>query len=66
MVKRLKMDNVVTAHKEISADAKTVPYSLEQLSADDPDLIFVVTMGNASEINKRWMRKCGAIPPGLS
>lgn len=53
MVKRLKMDNVVTAHKEISADAKTVPYSLEQLSADDPDLIFVVTMGNASEINKK-------------
>ena len=49
----LKMNNVLLSHKEINLDTKTVPYSLEQLSADDPEIIFVVTMGKAEEINKK-------------
>ena len=53
MVELLKMNNVVVSHKNINLNAKTVPYSLEQLTADDPDIIFVVTMGNADEINKK-------------
>ena len=31
---------------------KTVPYSLETLTADNPDIIFVVTMGKEEEITK--------------
>ena len=53
MAERLKMNNVLLSHKEINLDTKTVPYSLEQLSADDPEIIFVVTMGKAEEINKK-------------
>lgn len=53
MVELLKMNNVVVSHKNINLTGKTVPYSLEQLTADDPDIIFVVTMGNADEINKK-------------
>ena len=53
MVEMLKMDNVITNHKDIKLDSKTVPYSLEQLSADDPDTIFIVTMGKQNEINKK-------------
>ena len=52
MVDMLKMNNVITAHKDLKLDSKTVPYSLEQLSADDPDVIFIVTMGKQDEINK--------------
>jgi len=39
-----------------------VPYSLEQLSADDPDIIFVVTMGRAEEINKKLDEEMRANP----
>ena len=53
MVEMMKMDNVITNHKDIKLDSKTVPYSLEQLSADDPDTIFIVTMGKQDEINKK-------------
>lgn len=53
MAAELKMDNVITAHKEMNLADKTVPYSLEQLTADNPDIIFIVTMGRASEINKK-------------
>ncbi len=53
MAEALKMNNVITAHKELKLSDKTVPYSLEQLAADDPDIIFIVTMGKAEEINKK-------------
>lgn len=53
MAAALKMNNVITAHKELKLSDKTVPYSLEQLAADDPDIIFIVTMGKAEEINKK-------------
>lgn len=53
MVEMLKMNNVITSHTDMKLDSKTVPYSLEQLSADDPDTIFIVTMGKQDEINKK-------------
>ena len=45
MVKELGMTNVVDSHLEGTTKDKTVPYSLETLTADNPDIIFVVTMG---------------------
>ncbi|WP_314727199.1 ABC transporter substrate-binding protein [uncultured Veillonella sp.] len=52
MVKELGMTNVVTSHLDKATTDKTVPYSLETLAADDPDIIFVVTMGKEEEITK--------------
>ena len=52
MVKGLGMTNVVTSHLDTTTTDKTVPYSLETLAADDPDIIFVVTMGKEEEITK--------------
>lgn len=52
MVKELDMTNVVTSHLDKTTTDKTVPYSLETLAADDPDIIFVVTMGKEEEITK--------------
>ena len=52
MVKELGMTNVVTSHLDTTTTDKTVPYSLETLAADDPDIIFVVTMGKEEEITK--------------
>ena len=56
MTELLKMHNVISDHKDIDFNLKTVPYSLEQLSADDPEIIFVVTMSkpeNMDEVNKK-------------
>ena len=52
MVKDLGMTNVVSTHLDKTTTDKTVPYSLETLAADDPDIIFVVTMGKEEEITK--------------
>lgn len=56
MTEILHMHNVISDHKDMDVSLKTVPYSLEQLSADDPEIIFVVTMAkpeNADEVNKK-------------
>ena len=52
MVKDLGMTNVVSTHLDKTTTDKTVPYSLETLAADDPDIIFVITMGKEEEITK--------------
>ena len=52
MVKDLGMTNVVSTHLDKTTTDKTVPYSLETFAADDPDIIFVVTMGKEEEITK--------------
>ena len=52
MVKDLGMTNVVTSHLDKTTTDKTVPYSLETLASDNPDIIFVVTMGKEEEITK--------------
>lgn len=51
MVKELGMTNMVMNHfGDNKKDAKTIPYSLESLAADNPDIIFVVTMGKEADI----------------
>lgn len=52
MVKELGMTNVVSNHLAGTTTDKTVPYSLETLAADNPDIIFVVTMGKEADITK--------------
>ena len=65
MVKELGMTNVVTSHLDKTTTDKTVPYSLETLAADDPDIIFVVTMGKEEEITKA-MKKAMTDNPAWS
>ena len=50
--KLLRLQNVVAGSKPIVTGSDTTPYSLEKLVESDPDIIFVVTMGNAAEIEK--------------
>lgn len=52
MVKELGMTNVVLQHGDFDKSAKTIPYSLETLAADDPDIIFISTMGKKEDITK--------------
>lgn len=52
MTNKLGMQNVL-AEKPLPADAKTVPYSLEVLTADNPDVIFIATMGKMEQITAR-------------
>lgn len=53
MVEQLHMENVLLNHKDVTLDTKTVPYSLEQLSSDNPEIIFVVTMGKDKDISQK-------------
>lgn len=53
IAKQLGVVNVATAGGAVLTDSDTVPYSLEKLVENDPDKIFVVTMGDVSEIKKR-------------
>ncbi len=50
--KLLRLRNITAGSGPAVGDADTIPYSLERLVASDPDLIFVVTMGKATEIAK--------------
>lgn len=62
MVKDLGMNNVILNHKNLKEDSKTVPYSLESLAQDDPDIIFVVTMGKKEEIDKTMSKEITSNP----
>lgn len=62
MAEYLGMNNVITAHPEMRLTDKTVPYSLEQLTADDPDILFIVTMGRAEEINQKMDQEMRSNP----
>ncbi len=48
--KLLKLQNVAAGSRPIDSGADLTPYSLEKLVENDPDLIFVVTMGKTAEI----------------
>lgn len=54
--KLLSLQNIAAGSRPIDDGADKTPYSLEKLVESDPDIIFVVTMGNAAEIEKT-MRK---------
>lgn len=62
MVKELGLTNVVLAHQEAATKAKTIPYSLETLATDNPDVIFVVTMGKREEINAAMAKEMTGNP----
>lgn len=62
MVKELGMKNVLLEHKNIKLDSNTVPYSLEVISEDNPDIIFIVTMGDMEEINKTLAKEMTGNP----
>lgn len=50
--KLLRLRNIAAASRPLESGATVTPYSLEKLVESDPDLIFVVTMGKAAEIEK--------------
>ena len=52
MVKELGMTNVVTSHLDGTTKDKRYRILLKTLTADNPDIIFVVTMGKEEEITK--------------
>ncbi len=53
MLSYLEINNVITNHLNGEPKTKTVPYSLEVLAEDDPDVILVVTMGRQEQIQER-------------
>ncbi|WP_298705639.1 ABC transporter substrate-binding protein [uncultured Veillonella sp.] len=61
MVKELGMDNVVL-QGDYDKSAKTIPYSLEQLAVDDPDIIFISTMGKKEDITKTMEKEMTTNP----
>ena len=62
MVQELGMQNVVLQHGDFDKSAKTIPYSLETLASDDPDIIFVSTMGKKDEITKTMEKEMTGNP----
>lgn len=56
IAKKLGFVNVATAGGQVMKDSDTVPYSLEKLVENDPDAVFVVTMGDVKEIQKNMKR----------
>lgn len=50
--KFLRLQNIAAGSRPIDDGADTAPYSLEKLVENDPDIIFVVTMGDAAKIEK--------------
>lgn len=62
MVSDLGMNNVVLQHGDFDTKAKTVPYSLETLATDNPDIIFIVTMGKKSEIDATMTKEMTSNP----
>lgn len=53
VAQQLGLQNIASGVTAPDKNSDYVPYSLETLVAADPDILFVVTMGNSSEINKR-------------
>jgi iron complex transport system substrate-binding protein len=52
MASMLKLQNIAAGSKPLDNDTDATPYSLEKLVEGDPDIIFVVTMGPANEIER--------------
>ncbi|NLP42356.1 MAG: ABC transporter substrate-binding protein [Veillonellaceae bacterium] len=53
IAKELGLVNIAAGSMPVNADNDTVPYSMEKLVENDPDIMFVVTMGDKAEIEKR-------------
>ncbi|MEG6585140.1 ABC transporter substrate-binding protein [Dendrosporobacter sp. 1207_IL3150] len=53
VAKMLKLKNVAAGSKALESDQDATPYSLEKLVESNPDKIFIVTMGQSAEVEKR-------------
>jgi len=53
IAKLLKLKNVAAGSRPLDSDPDATPYSLEKLVETNPDIVFVVTMGQTAEIEKR-------------
>jgi iron complex transport system substrate-binding protein len=53
VAKYLRLQNVAAGSRPLESDPDATPYSLEKLVEASPDMIFVVTMGQGSDIEKR-------------
>lgn len=53
IAQQLRLRNVATGSRSLESDPDATPYSLEKLVEADPDMIFVVTMGQTDDIEKR-------------
>lgn len=53
IAKTLHLVNIAAGTVPTNMDTDTVPYSLEKVVASDPDVLFVVTMGDTAEIKNQ-------------
>lgn len=49
----LKLTNIAAGSMPLEADPDAAPFSLEKMVAEDPDIIFIVTMGQSADIKNR-------------
>ena len=62
MANLLKVQNVAAGSQGVAADATAVPYSLETLVQQDPDMILITSMGSTKDIEKRMRDDVMASP----
>lgn len=60
--KMLGFKNVATGSKALESDPDSTPYSLEKLVESNPEVIFVVTMGELEAIKKRMLEDVESNP----
>lgn len=53
--KTLGFHNIASGSKALEQDPDSTPYSLEKLVENDPEIIFIVTMGKLEDIKKRML-----------
>ncbi|WP_110953447.1 ABC transporter substrate-binding protein [Anaerosinus massiliensis] len=53
--KTLGFHNIASGSKALEQDPDSTPYSLEKLVENDPEIIFIVTMGKLEDIRKRML-----------
>lgn len=53
IAKEIGLINIAAGSVPVNADNDAIPYSMERLVEADPDIMFVVTMGDKVEIEKR-------------
>lgn len=60
--KLLNIENIATGQSAVNKAQDTVPFSLEKLVDENPDIIFVVAMGDVDEIQRRMDKEFTANP----
>ena len=52
----LGLDNVA-ADGQVTSSGAQVPYSMEKLAQDNPDIIFITTMGKKEKVEKKMKNR---------